>query len=375
MENFLIYKAVSWDFSFFEKIRNDVSFKGIEKNIILMQINISSINSDDFIDKSVEVFSIISQIFINRNFLISIIPQSPANNQAILTEVIFLDNSISNFQKIKREINFLEILEITYLNNSYLYSCVNPIKYRQIKDLSFFDIFDFSCKIHCEIYKNQLIRTWNYIPQILSNNLNTPYEIQNYQLFNNIRYEIFNKYGVLQFPASTGIGSDCFNLLTNFISVEPKNFIVSKGLSNKQQRDAFSYSQQVLVGNNKKYPPLFERAYKVVTNYYEKFYISGTASILGENNVGLQNLSEQIQIIISNIKSLIYSVKIHKENIINSEIKYMKIYLKNNQYFNEAQELLEKEFPEILKVYTIADICRDDLLVEIECYLEKNLNK
>ena len=97
-------------------------------------------------------------------------------------------------------------------------------------------------------------------------------------------------------------------------------------------------------------------------------FISGTASIRGEQTVGSGNPSEQTEITIDNIKQL-YSDKVLSK-ISNGDLvpKYghARVYIKDRKDFSKIRRTFKSHFGNLPVVYIIADICRNDLLVEIE---------
>jgi hypothetical protein len=114
--------------------------------------------------------------------------------------------------------------------------------------------------------------------------------------------------------------------------------------------------------------PKFERA-----RYLELFgkkiiFISGTASIRGEHTVGTGDPAQQTEITIDNIKQL-YSDKILSKISTGDLVpKYghARVYVKNKKDFAEIRRTFKTHFGNLPVVYIVADICRKDLLVEIE---------
>jgi hypothetical protein len=48
------------------------------------------------------------------------------------------------------------------------------------------------------------------------------------------------------------------------------------------------------------------------------------------------------------------------------EYKLLRIYVKNPSQMEEVRTYMKANYPDIKKIYVCADICRDELLVEIE---------
>lgn len=213
---------------------------------------------------------------------------------------------------------------------------------------------------------NSIVRQWNYIEDILG----FDDEKQRYQEFNNVRSGIYGQLFLGNgYPAATGIGMNQGGIIIEFIAIL-SNCLVTSAIDNPEQIAAHSYSKNVLVGEEcvLKTTPKFERA-----RYLELFgkkiiFISGTASIRGEHTVGIGDPAQQTQITIDNIKQL-YSDKILSKISTGDLVpKYghARVYVKNKKDFAEIRRTFKTHFGNLPVVYIVADICRKDLLVEIE---------
>lgn len=211
-----------------------------------------------------------------------------------------------------------------------------------------------------------IIRQWNYLEDILGYDG----EEQRYQEFNNVRSGVygtaFEKCG---YPAATGIGMSRGGVIVEFVAVK-SNDVESKPVDNPGQIAAHDYSKKVLVGEEcvLKTTPKFERARYFSFQNKKLIFISGTASITGEKTVGVNDPVEQTEVTIQNIKRL-YSEEVLKglsKEKINVKFGHARVYLKNRKNFHPIKKTFEAHYGEMPVVYIIADICRDNLLVEIE---------
>ncbi len=211
-----------------------------------------------------------------------------------------------------------------------------------------------------------IVRQWNYIENILG----FDEKEQRYQTFNNVRTEfykdLFNENG---YPAATGIGMNQGGIILEFFAVQADS-LLSKPINNPSQIAAHSYSKKVLEGDeiNIKTTPKFERARYLELDGRKMIFISGTASIIGEKTEGAGNPSEQTEITIGNIKNL-YSNEILgtlSEKLLNPKYGHARVYIKNRRDFSPIKRTFKLNFGNLPVVYIIADICRNDLLVEIE---------
>lgn len=200
-----------------------------------------------------------------------------------------------------------------------------------------------------------IIRQWNYIERI------TAYDgkDQHYQMFNNARSSFYSKTKWINgYPAATGIGTNLGGVLVDFDAAVFKNKeCYSTPIDNKLQVAAHAYSDQVLeLANKQKTTPKFERAKSMTFKERDLIYISGTAAIRGEESLTNVGLSRQLQITMENIAQLIGK----------AEIEMLRVYLKDKSFYQEAKRGLNEYSLNIPISYMWADVCRDELLIEIE---------
>ena len=95
---------------------------------------------------------------------------------------------------------------------------------------------------------------------------------------------------------------------------------------------------------------------------------SGTASIIGEKTVGIDDPVEQTEVTIQNIKRLYSNVILNgiSKNKLEPKYGHARVYVKNRSDFAGIKKVFKAHYGDLAAVYIIADICRDDLLVEIE---------
>jgi hypothetical protein len=216
-----------------------------------------------------------------------------------------------------------------------------------------------------ELTFDDIVRQWNYIPRILTASLENGHCYQNYQLFNDIRqyyYGIYKRNSI--YPAATGIGMEAGVVTLDFFAVKKKEATRITGIKNPKQVNAYSYGQEVLVGsslqaNEPKKAPLFERAKYIGTKEEALVFISGTASILGEHTIGINDVTLQTLTTIANITELTA-----QENCPN--YSYLRVYVKHPEDTDTIREICTQRYGNIPVLYVKADVCRDNLLVEIE---------
>ncbi|MCC8132346.1 MAG: endoribonuclease L-PSP [Tannerellaceae bacterium] len=202
---------------------------------------------------------------------------------------------------------------------------------------------------------HSIVRQWNYIERI------TDFEGENqhYQSFNNARSDFYT--GDLWpqgYPAATGIGTNLGGILVDLdaaVFTSPEGFVTP--IDNKLQVAAHAYSGQVLAeAQHKKATPKFERAKSITAGSDRLVYISGTAAIRGEESLTGVGLDRQLHITMENIAQLTG----------NAEIRMLRVYLKEKKNYSRSKKLMESYGFSIPVSYMWADVCRDELLIEIE---------
>ena len=202
---------------------------------------------------------------------------------------------------------------------------------------------------------NSIIRQWNYIEQIT----HLDGSDQHYQMFNNVRSEFYGKTNWSNgYPAATGIGANLGGVLVDVdAAVFLRDACYATPIDNKLQIAAHAYSEQVLeTAHQKKATPKFERAKSMTFDDRRIVYISGTAAIRGEESLIGVGLEHQLHITMENIAQLIGE----------AQLKMLRVYLKEKSFFEEAHRLLDAYQLNIPISYMWADVCRDELLIEIE---------
>ena len=219
---------------------------------------------------------------------------------------------------------------------------------------------------------SSIIRQWNYIEQIVK----TADGHQNYQDFNESRTRFYNKTTwENSYPAATGVGTSCAGVMVDMEalhSIGPDLKIIP--LNNSLQVPAHAYSSTVLSGDendntSQKTTPKFERAKLILSSKNGFIYISGTAAIRGESSLENTGIEEQIRITIENIEHLI-----SKDTLAGTGIKSiddavlfsLRIYLKDEMFFDQAKKIINEKYNGLPAVFLKGDVCREELLVEIE---------
>jgi enamine deaminase RidA (YjgF/YER057c/UK114 family) len=219
---------------------------------------------------------------------------------------------------------------------------------------------------------SSIVRQWNYIENITRIEDSS----QNYQEFNDARSRFYQKTNwVNGFPAATGIGIGCGRVIIDLDAMYTNGSAIKVvPLNNTLQVPAHDYSRSVLIAakDEKEKPvttPKFERGKLVLSGTEGVIYISGTAAIRGEKSYHNTGIEEQTKITLENIEHLIAKETLANSgagNYTNIEITSFRIYLKEESFYETCKRIVDENYKGVPAVYLKADICRKELLVEIE---------
>jgi enamine deaminase RidA (YjgF/YER057c/UK114 family) len=219
-----------------------------------------------------------------------------------------------------------------------------------------------------------VVRTWLYLGGITEREGG----LQRYQELNRARSDFYEhiRFGVAGaqaspehrvYPASTGIGMIGDGLAASCLTLQTARqdlFLVP--LENPQQTPAYVYnriySQQ---------SPKFSRAMALGLGNYVTTWISGTASIVDSESRHLGDLEMQTEQTIENIERLIAAENFARHGIAGAgaglkDFAKIRVYLKRAQDLAKCRAVCERRFGSVPALYVSADVCRPELLVEIE---------
>lgn len=209
---------------------------------------------------------------------------------------------------------------------------------------------------------NDIYRQWNYIHGITELNEGR----QNYQEFNDARSHFYSScQWPGGYPAATGIGTDIGGVMIELNAIKGEDF-PNIAIDNPVQIAAHNYSQNVLEGKAiegfaERTTPKFERA-RLFGNV---IFISGTAAIIGEESNTSKDIVEQTAMTMSIIDNLVSSSNIPLQNN-GTEYNILRIYVKHRKDIPTVEIYMRQHYPSVPRHYLISDICRPELLIEIE---------
>lgn len=219
---------------------------------------------------------------------------------------------------------------------------------------------------------NSVVRQWNYVGRILNISGLNGQRKQHYQIFNEARNTQYSQNRSLPgFPAATGIGMNSGRVAIECMTIS-SDAVQVIAVSNPNQKESYHYGQEVLVGEPmiQKQPPQFERAILLKAGNTCRLIISGTASIIGQQTIGIGDVELQTKITIDNIEILtsVSNLKAHCPDLDSFPEVYshLRVYVKNRSDIQKVKQICSDHFGNIPATYVQAEICRGDLLVEIE---------
>ena len=208
-----------------------------------------------------------------------------------------------------------------------------------------------------------LFRFWNYIADINTHS----FGLERYQQFNRGRQDAFLVHGrdvVGNVPAACalgfGLGSSTQGPLTIAFMA---GRVVPLSIENPRQISACQYPPQYGPRS-----PTFSRASLVRMGQNEVLFVSGTASIVGHATLHANDVVAQTREAMNNIKAVLAEAnrQAGKPGFDLASLSY-RVYVRHPADLELIREELAHCVGDSLKaVYLQADVCRQDLLLEIE---------
>jgi len=224
------------------------------------------------------------------------------------------------------------------------------IALEDVVEASYLEIFDFLEQTGFTIP----IRFWNYLTAI------TVVErgLERYRRFNIGRHRAFSaRLREPVPPVASGVGGHEGASVIYFLAARD----AAKPIQNPRQVNAYEYPP--IYGPSS---PRFSRASVFSSAATRTLFISGTASIVGHETRHVGDLAGQIAETIENLRALIRVAG--QENAKRNDGRWaLKVYLHDPAYYETVDAVLQAMFGTVDQLlYLYADICRPELLIEIE---------
>jgi len=200
----------------------------------------------------------------------------------------------------------------------------------------------------------QMVRTWYYMGHILGAGERGP----RYEQFNASRNEFYrDKWPDLcRTPASTGIGMDAGQVVFEAIVIGPRGDAVEVSwLDNPLQTPPYLYD----IRTEQSRKPSFSRAAAVTLADTTLTFLSGTASIRRSVVIHRDDAAAQTEATIENVAALVGGETL-------CDLQQLRVYVKRPEDVEAVRDCCRAYLPDTPCIYTIADVCKPDCLVEIE---------
>ena len=225
---------------------------------------------------------------------------------------------------------------------------------------------------------DQVFRTWFYMGSIVAPDNRVANQEQRYKELNRARTDAFGDTAFLKgslksqpnfdvYPASTGIGMGGEDVaLGSTALITSRADVFTLPLENPRQTPAFEYARHYSPET-----PKFARAMAVIYDNQAAVYVSGTASITASETQHIGNPAKQTEETLLNIAALIAPENFAASGFTGygatlQDLAVVRAYVKHAVDYETVRAVCERQLHGVPVVYTIGDVCRDDLLVELE---------
>jgi chorismate lyase / 3-hydroxybenzoate synthase len=265
-----------------------------------------------------------------------------------------------------------ELIEVWRTQLTLQQDSFGPVRYQYcdqflfgsllIEDTAFPDLAQASAYVYQQIHDcleasgfPALLRMWNYFPRI-----NIEVEgLERYRSFCIGRHQALDEWHFPeeQLPAATAIGTLGEGLLVYFVASKKPGMQIE----NPRQVSAFHYPEQYGPRS-----PTFSRATMMD---WQQLYISGTASIVGHETRHHHNSIAQLEETLNNLRIVVEQAHQKHGLACNSlkDLNLVRLYVRNPDDSNLLRSHLAQQLGDRPQIQVLhGDICRSDLLLEIE---------
>jgi chorismate lyase / 3-hydroxybenzoate synthase len=205
----------------------------------------------------------------------------------------------------------------------------------------------------------RLIRIWHYLPDINVEEKG----MERYRQFSRARYEVMSSYGFRMaedLPAASAVGSHGKTLVIHFIAGTG----AIRTIENPRQISAYRYPD--IYGPRS---PSFSRALSHKISEEDHLFISGTASIVGHATIAPSDPEGQTEVTLDNLSALLSAEGYRSLEQLGVNAHWS-IYIRNRMDIDRIHSIVQARInPESTVCYLEGDICRRDLMLEIEGYV------
>ena len=206
---------------------------------------------------------------------------------------------------------------------------------------------------------SHLLRMWNYFPGINADQSG----LERYRRFCVGRHQAFSTHDnefISSLPAASAVGTQSGPLQVLFLAGKQ----AGRPFENPRQISAYEYPS--VYGPKS---PSFARATLYSTSTGCQLFVAGTASIVGHATRHHSDPAKQTVETLSNIDAILNRVCHEGQEVrgIETPEGLLKVFVRHQKYFPAVREVLEAhELGKGPKLYVLGEMCRKELLVEIE---------
>jgi enamine deaminase RidA (YjgF/YER057c/UK114 family) len=221
---------------------------------------------------------------------------------------------------------------------------------------------------------DQVVRTWLYLGDITGLEASVP----RYQKLNLARTDFFQDRRFLgddasgrasrvSYPASTGVGAVGRDVMMSCLALATdRPDVLRVALENPRQVAAHDYDHRY-----GRQSPKFSRAMAIVDRDLATVLVSGTASIIDSESHHIDDVARQTHETLDNIAALISADNFgnHGQAGLGAtldDLAFARAYVKRAEDYAVVRDACRARLGDVPVVYTVADMCRPELLVEIE---------
>jgi enamine deaminase RidA (YjgF/YER057c/UK114 family) len=220
---------------------------------------------------------------------------------------------------------------------------------------------------------DQVVRTWLYLGDIIG----LENQVPRYQKLNLARTDFyqnrcftgdrFQGRSSRVYPASTCIGANGRDVMMSCMALATdRPDVVRLPLENPRQTSAHDYDHRYGPQT-----PKFSRAMAIISDGAASVLVSGTASIIDSETHHIGDIEGQTRETLDNIAALISedNFRRHGQTGLGATLDDMalvRVYIKRKEDYTVVRNACRARLCELPVVYTVANLCRPELLVEIE---------
>ncbi len=201
-----------------------------------------------------------------------------------------------------------------------------------------------------------LIRVWNHVGGINE----CEGDLERYQRFSAGRHEALIRLGYerTQFPAACAVGMNRSGLVVYFLASR------TPGVQVENPRQVAAYEYPPEYGPRS---PSFARATVVQWNGEAMVFVAGTSSVVGHKTLHAGDVIAQLDETLRNLDLIVRESAAragYRASL--DDLSFIKTYLRNAADYDVVADRVTAALPRARHLFLESDICRRDLLIEIE---------